>query len=344
MQAKAGLAFRLRLMKIFLKVARNPDSEVQRMWYLFPLVSTASLVLFQDAPIRAETPPTIPVLLDTDIGTALDDAFALALVLASPELDLKGVTTVHGDAHTRALVVCRMLESVGRGEIPVASGCPPRDQADTRDQLAYGLKGSFRKRPLRQTAVDFLYGELKARPGELTLLALGPLTNIARLLRSHPECKPWINRIVLMGGALRVGYNGKPPPEAEWNIHSDIPAAQTVFASGVRLVVAPLDATTDLRLEKPLRDLLFSADAPLPRELRILYELGDGSTATLFDTLAVALCFDERFCTIEDLSLEVDNRGITRGTRDKPNARVATAIRHIDFLKWYLNRLGAHSN
>jgi inosine-uridine nucleoside N-ribohydrolase len=304
----------------------------------------AALVLFQAAPIRGQTPPRIPVLLDTDLGTALDDAFALALVLASPELDLRGVTTVHGDAYTRALVVCRMLESVGRGELPVAPGRSPQEHPDSRDQLAYGLQPPFRKRPLPQSAVDFLYDELKTHPGEHTLLAIGPLTNIGALLRTHTECKPWIKRIVLMGGAIRVGYNGKPPPEAEWNIQTDIPAALTVFASGVRLVVAPLDATTDLKLEKPLRDRLFSFGTPLTRQLHTLYDMGDHSTPTLFDTVAVALCFEERFCTMEDLRIEVDAQGITRVVKGKPNARVATAVRSAEFLKWYLDRLGAHSN
>jgi inosine-uridine nucleoside N-ribohydrolase len=314
------------------------------MRYPLLYLSLAALVLFLDVPIRGESRSKTPVLLDTDIGTALDDAFALALVLTSPELDLRGVTTVHGDAYTRALVVCRVLESIGRGDVPVASGRLPQEHPDSRDQLGYGLQLSFRKRPLSEPAVHFLYQQLKAHPGELTILAIGPLTNIAALLRTHPECKPWIKRMVLMGGAIRVGYNGKPPPEPEWNIHADIPAAQTVFTSGVRLVVAPLDATTNLKLEKPLRDRLFSACTPLTRQLRTLYDLGDGSTPTLFDPVAVALCFDERFCVMEELRLEVDAQGITRVVQGKPNARVATAIRRPEFLKWYLDRLGVHSN
>lgn len=313
------------------------------MRYLLLSLILAAELLFQTASIRAEARLKIPVLLDTDIGTALDDAFALALVLASPELELRGVTTVHGDAYTRALVVCRMLEAAGRGQIPVASGCSRQERPDSRDQLAYGLQPSFRKRPLPQPAVDFLYSELKVHPGELTLLAIGPLTNIAALLRTHPACKPWIKRIVLMGGSIRVGYNGKPPAEAEWNIHTDIPAAQAVFGSGVPLVVAPLDAATDLKLEKPLRDRLFSAAEPLTGQLRALYDLGDGSTPTLFDTAAVGLCFEERFCTMEDLRLEVDAHGITRVVQGKSTARVATAIRSTEFLKWFLDRVGAHS-
>src|SRR5207248_11544121 len=105
--------------------------------------------------------------------------------------------------------------------------------------------------------------QLKAHPGKLTLLALGPLTNVAELLHKHSGCKPWIKRLVRMGGAVRVGYKGKPPAEPEWNIKSDVKAARAVFASGVPLVVAPLDATATLALEgKQLRRLL-DARTPL---------------------------------------------------------------------------------
>src|SRR5262249_12849469 len=163
----------------------------------------------------------LPVLIDTDVGDGIDDAFALALVLSSPELDLRGVTTVTGDAHTRALIVCRLLHLVGRAEVPVASATPARPLPDYRGQMEYGLRAAFKKRPEKATAVEFLFRQLKAHPGELTLLCLGPLSNIAELLTKHPDCRPWIKRLVVMGGSVRVGYDGKPPAEAEWNFRSD---------------------------------------------------------------------------------------------------------------------------
>src|SRR3954452_21506955 len=91
------------------------------------LLVLAALPSLLAAPARAEPPARIPVLLDTDVGDDIDDAFALALVLASPELDLRGVTTVDGDAHTRALLLCRLLHLVGRDDVPVASGKPPQE-------------------------------------------------------------------------------------------------------------------------------------------------------------------------------------------------------------------------
>jgi inosine-uridine nucleoside N-ribohydrolase len=290
-------------------------------------------------------PAKIPVLLDTDIGSDIDDAFALALALASPEIDLQGVTTVSRNAEDRAWMVCRFLTAVGRRDIPVAWGRDPQPDNELAGQLQYRRHPAviFNRtaKPVKESAVEFLHARLKARPGELTILAVGALTNVARLLKEHPECRPWIKRIILMGGAVRVGYNGKPPVEPEWNIKSDIPAAQVVFTSGVPLVVAPLDATTLVKLEEPLRKTFFAACTPLTFQIQALYQLWDQPTPTLFDPVAAALCFTEKFCTMEELCLEVDAKGMTRIGTGKPNARVATAIRGEEFLKWYVERVSA---
>jgi inosine-uridine nucleoside N-ribohydrolase/HEAT repeat protein len=301
----------------------------------------ALVVLLSAPPARGGPAPQqkVPVLLDSDIGDDLDDALALALILQSPEIDLRGVTTVSGDAHTRALIVCRLLHAVGRTDVPVAAGSPARLVPDFSSQMQYGLRPCFRKRPERAAAVEFLYQQLKARAGELTILAIGPLTNVAELLRKHPDCKSWIKRIVLMGGAVRVGYKMKPPPEPEWNIKSDATAAQVVFASGVPLVVAPLDATANLALDSGRRRRIWALGTPLTNQLHALYQLWDRKTPILFDPVAVALCFTEKFCTMEELRLEVDNKGLTRIVKGKPNARVATATRRDEFIKWYTARV-----
>ncbi|HTU90802.1 MAG TPA: nucleoside hydrolase [Gemmataceae bacterium] len=288
---------------------------------------------------------SIPIILDTDIGTDVDDAFALALVLASPELDLRGVTTVGSEPRTRALMVCRFLTALGRREVPVAAGAAPQPAEEIEKQGGYANHPAviFNRtaKPVKETAVSFLYQQLKKRPGELTLLTIGPLTNIARLLHEHPDCKPWIKRIVMMAGSVRAGYNGKSPPQVEWNIKCDIKAAQTVFTSGIPLVVAPLDATAMLKLEEPLRRRLFQAETLLTYQIQALYQMWNAATPTLFDPVAVMLCFDERFCTMEDMRIEVDDKGMTREVKDAAKARVATAIRGDDFLKWYVDRVAS---
>jgi purine nucleosidase len=306
-------------------------------------------VLYSSSRLSAETAKkdkkAIPIILDTDIGTDVDDAFALALVLASPELDLRGVTTVGTEPGLRARMVCRFLTALERRNIPVAAGELPQPSEEIEKQGQYVRRPEGRlerlSEPLKESAVAFLYRQLKAHQGEITLVPIGPLTNIARLLREHPDCKPWIKRIVLMGGSVRRGYKEKSAAEPEWNIKCDIAAAQTVFRSGVPLVVAPLDATAMLQLHEEPRRRLFDAKTPLTEQVRTLYRLWQAPTPVLFDPVAVMLCFDERLCTMENLRLDVEERGATRIVQGEANARVATAIRAADFIKWYVERVAA---
>lgn len=282
----------------------------------------------------------VPIILDTDIGTDIDDAFALALAVASPEIELRGVTTVSADAYTRALIACRFLHRVGRGEVPVSAGRPPRPQPEQKGQYQYGLRADFPNLPVPEPAHEFLYAKLKAEPGKITIVTVGDLTNVARLLAEHPDSKPWIKRVVMMGGAVRVGYNGKPPADREWNIRADIKGAQAVFTSGVPITMAPLDATL-ARLEQPMRERIFGAGTPIARELHELYKLWGNRQPVLFDPVALRLSFDESFCRIEELRIEVDSEGYTREVKGAPNARVATSARLEEFLRWYVDRITA---
>lgn len=292
----------------------------------------------------------VPIILDCDIGTDIDDTFAVALAALSPELDVRGVTTVSGDTQARALMVCRLLTAAGRRDIPVAKGKaeqPPQALRGVQEQYIRQPPAFRASQPIKQPAVDFMYEQLKAHPGEITLVAVGPLSNIAQLLTEHPDCKPWIKRLVIMGGSVRVGYNNKPPISPEFNIRADAKSAQTVFASGVPLVVAPLDATTMLKLKEPGLKKIFDAGTPFNGHVQALYQLWDQKAdPILFDPVAVTLAFTDEFCKMEDLNIEVDDKGFTRiGTGKpglgKPNARVATSIRDDDYLKWFVDRFAA---
>ncbi len=313
------------------------------------LVVTAAIgllaALVPPPPAEPAPPEKTPILLDTDIGSDIDDAFALALILASPELDLQGVTTCASSAEDRAWMVCRFLTAVGRKDVPVAWGRDPQPESAIADQIQYRRHPAVifnrTSKPVQESAVDFLYAKLKAQQGKLTIVAIGPLTNIARLLTDHPDCKPWIKRIVIMGGSIKAGYEGKAGPEAEWNIKTDVAAARTVFTAGVPLTVAPLDATAALQLEEVQRKQLFAACTPLTMQVQALYQLWDKPTPTLFDPVAVTLAFDDQFFTLEDLRLEVDDKGFTRVVKGAANARVATAVKKDAFLKWYVERVAA---
>lgn len=313
------------------------------------IVGLAILALVgQVAVLRAQpTPARIPILLDFDLGEDIDDAFALATVLASPELDLKGVTTVGEDAFKRAQMASRFLTATGHGKIPVSAGLPLETTKPLPYwQVQYGNHASvyFRDpKPAKERAPEFLYKHLKANPGELTLLAIGPLTNVAELLTRYPDVKPMIKRIVLMGGSVRRGYADGSKPQAEYNIAANPRAAQVVFRSGIPLIVAPLDATAMVRLDSARQKKLFDAGSLLTLSVQALTQLWrEKDDPILYDPVAVTLVHTEKFCTMEALALDVDDKGFTRVVADrKPNARVAVSIKIDEYLDWLVDRLAS---
>lgn len=181
-----------------------------------------------------------PVVIDTDPG--VDDAIALLMALASPHLDVVGLTTTAGNvpigpATRNALAI---LESVGRTDIPVARGAtrPIRGRyAYSRHvHTAEGLTHPLPPPKMRTSdtgAVRFLSETLRAHPGAVTLIALGPLTNLARLRRDQPSVLGLAKRLIVMGGA--VGTPGNVTPHAEFNFYSDPTAARMVIESGIPL-------------------------------------------------------------------------------------------------------------
>jgi inosine-uridine nucleoside N-ribohydrolase len=187
-----------------------------------------------------------PILIDCDPGH--DDAIALLLALASPELELLGVTSVAGNQtldKTTANAI-RVLEFAGRGDVPVAAGA---DRPLVREQFvaAYvhgetGLDGPDlpppQSKPVAQHAVDFLAEKIRSSERPVTLVPVGPLTNVALLLALHPDARP--ERIVLMGGAIA---EGNVTPAAEFNIWCDPEAAAAVLGSGLDVTMMGLDVT-----------------------------------------------------------------------------------------------------
>ena len=190
----------------------------------------------------------LPIILDCDPGH--DDAIAMVLALASPELDVKAITASAGNQtpdKTLRNVLC-MLTLLGRQDIPVAGGArkPLMRELIIADNVhgESGLDGPALPEPdfapQTCTAVELMASTLRASPQPITLVATGPQTNVALLLNSHPELHDKIARIVLMGGAMALG---NWQPAAEFNIYVDPEAAEIVFQSGLPIVMAGLDVT-----------------------------------------------------------------------------------------------------
>jgi len=302
---------------------------------------TLLLLLFLVAPFaNAE-----PVIFDTDIGTDIDDAYALVALIKRPDLELLGVTTVSSDAVARARLAAKLLSVAGGkwAAVPVYPGISTATQYMKQVEWADG----FSSPNLHDDGgIEFMRREINARPGEITLIAVGELTNIAALLESQPGIGKKIRAISLMGGAVHRGYAPGSKPEPEWNIKSNAAAAQTVFTSGVPLLVAPLDSTADLKLTPEMRVQLFSRGVPLNDALAALNSIWrhtntwKGTDPTLFDVLAVELVAPTTPYKLTYLNIEVAADGLTKPvSAGRPNAQVALIVDAPAFMREFVTTL-----
>jgi inosine-uridine nucleoside N-ribohydrolase len=287
----------------------------------------------------------LPVILDTDIGTDIDDAYALVMLLHHSDFELLGVTTVSGDAVARARLAAKLLRVAGPEwqRVPVYAGTSTAAQYMKQVEWATG----FASPSLHASGgVDFMRRAIEARPGKVTLIAIGELTNVAALLEGTPGIAAKIRAISLMGGSIYRGYAPGSKPEPEWNIRSNAHAAQVVFASGVPLRVAPLDSTADLRLTPDMRVALFSGGTPLNDALASLNSIWrhtntwKAENPTLFDVLAVELASPAARFDLQRLRLEVNDDGLmVAATGTPPNAEVALSIDAGEFLRNFVDAL-----
>jgi inosine-uridine nucleoside N-ribohydrolase len=296
-----------------------------------------------------------PILLDCDPGH--DDAIALLLALGSPEVELRGVTTVAGNQTLEKTTAnaLRVLELAGRSDVPVAAGSPGplvrelRVAANVHGET--GLDGPDlpqpRGEPSGRHAVDFLAERLEGA----TLVATGPLTNVALLLERYPEARP--DRIVLMGGAIA---EGNVTPAAEFNIWADPEAAARVFESGLDVTMVGLDVTHEALVTGAHTELLRAAGriASVVAELLDFYgvfhrEVYGFDGSPVHDAVAVAHVIEPTLLELRRLNVRVDVeselcRGRTvvdvwRRTGLEPNANVAVGIASERFLSLLLERL-----
>ncbi len=282
------------------------------------------------------------IILDTDIGDDIDDAFALALLLRSPEVKLLGITTAFGDTDLRARLVDRYLAAVGSNEIPVEAGVAT-PAANHFTQASYALEEPARK---HGDAIGFLLREIAAHPGEITLIAIGPLFNEQAAIARDPATFRKLKRVVLMGGSVYRGYGGADqPPSAEWNILCDPAGARALLASGVPVFMMPLDST-QVHLTLPELGSVLSQGSTLTDQLTLLYHQWTGADAwkmpTLFDPVAVAYAIRPALCPVQPMRLEIDDKGFTRSVAGEPNAQVCLQSDEKGFREFLLERISAN--
>ena len=273
-----------------------------------------------------------PVIIDTDVGDDIDDAFALAVALRDSRLDVIGITTAWGDTHTRTLLVRRLLAALGRQKVVVAEGpATPNKSAFTQKKWALGATDTAPA----PDAVEFIRDQVRKRPGEITLIALAPLTNIEALQRRDADAIHKLKQVVLMGGSIHAGYNvgGAIPvdqPSAEYNVVSAPQGLRILLQSGIAVKMFPLDST-QIKFDEVRRDRLFAYGSPASDALALLYHQwrlynGWSSTPTLFDVVPVVSLLLPSSCPVTPMRITVDEHGYTRPVAGDPNVAVCLAV------------------
>jgi inosine-uridine nucleoside N-ribohydrolase len=284
------------------------------------------------------------VIIDTDIGDDIDDAFAVALALKSPEFDILGFSTAFGDTKLRADLLDRLLAETGYGNIPVAVGRPTQGKT-TFTQLIYA-KGGTAAHKDHPDSVDFMLKAIREHPHEVTLIAIAPLVNIGAMIEKDPATFRLLKRVVMMGGSIG-GFSSefspvRTPQRAEWNIVNDIPSAQKLFNSGVPIAMMPLDSTI-MRLDEDKRAVIFRQATPLTNALTALYYEWGAQTPTLFDPMTMVYLLKPEICPVVPMHIRVDDQGFTRKEDGPPNAMVCLHSDQDEFFHLYIDRLVARA-
>lgn len=307
------------------------------------LTACAALLAVLGTAAAAAAQPAQKIIVDTDFAfPPTDDAMALLFVLNSPELDVIGLTTVAGNRSMNVATAdaLKVLEATGHASIPVFRGAagPWLHQKDAWDLQRHGgwyandpapaPPGGFAKKTAEtRSAVDFLVETVARNPGQVTILAIGPLTNIATAMRMDTSFARNVKQLVIMGGAIASlpDGGGNHTPNAEFNIYVDPEAAQVVLRSGIPIVLSPLNVSRKARFTKADYDRIVAVDSPITRLIRD--NLGPGyaqradRVALMYDQVAaVALVAPELMKTVE-LLVDVDvnpgpNYGVTVGASE----------------------------
>ena len=260
-------------------------------------------------------------IIDTDPGA--DDALALMMALAAPELDVLGLTTVGGNASLANTTrnALRLLHYLGREDVPVFRGAATPLEGKFQYAPYYHGRGGLPVRlpgtesgALAVRASDYLVSVASALKGELTVIALGPLTNVARAITKEPRFAQWVREVVVMGGAVEVP--GNVTPHAEFNIYNDPNAANIVFSSGIPVTLIGLDVCNPVFLHKQDLDALDAGHAGSELQRRIVKEWlalhPESESFSLCDPLAVAATVRPNLLTYRAAAVHTDAADATR--------------------------------
>jgi inosine-uridine nucleoside N-ribohydrolase len=324
---------------------------------LFPRL-LALVLLAVSALAASDLPQRIPVILDTDIGTDIDDSWALAFLLRCPELDLKLVLTDTGDTRYRAKIAAKLLQLAGRADVPVGIGRKGTMGEAERNLDPWVRSYDLGKYPghVVEDGIGALIDTVMHSPGPVTIIAIGAVPNLAEAVTREPRIAARC-RFIGMHGSFDVGYGGRGPAVAEANVHGDPAALRTVLAAPWRdILLTPLDTCGRVTLsgndyariwgsmnDPLLRAVIESYCVFAPRVSWMECDFFATRSTTLFDCVAVYLATSEHLVEIETVPFRVTDDGFT--IRDPRGTRARIALRWKDepvFEKRLAERLLAH--
>ncbi len=288
------------------------------------------------------------VIIDTDIGDDIDDALAIAFAARSPELELCAVTCVFGDTVLRAAMALKVLDVLGRPDVPVGVGvgkplrCPL--PAHKPNQAVVLTDADRQRRPAAEHAADLILSIVRRHPGEVTLAPIGALTNVALAIVKDPATMSKLGGLAVMGGVFLK-------PGAEWNIRCDPEAAEIVFNSGIPIRACGLDVTMKCRMNdadlarirdagKPHTDLLWRMISAWQGGQKNKYPI-------LHDPLAIASVYRPALLTWQKKTVKVETTGthtraftvVADPPKEGANTEIATDVKNEEFVKLFTERV-----
>ena len=268
------------------------------------------------------------LIVDTDIGTYYDDAFAVLLAARSPEIDLLGVTTVYGDTDLRSKIARKVLDVAGRGDVPVSRGV---GRPISGNALMFGFEGQNildgtdeELHWIDESAPIFIIRQIMENPGEVTVVTLGAVTNLAIAYLMEPRIAQNVKEVIMMAGVIVpiVDQKGvRRSPVEEYNFNNDPTAAQIVCSSDLPMTLVPIDVTLQIPLRNDQVETIKGSDDPVarlvagildvwpPQERQIYLAVGIPTEHTglwLHDPLTVALAHDKSFCETTPLHISAE--------------------------------------
>ena len=308
------------------------------------------------------------IILDTDPG--IDDALAILLALSEPRVSLEAITVSYGNCSLDqgVLNALSILELAQSNHLPVARGADRplvqplllAPETHGNSGLGYAELPPPNIGPDPTPAVSLMIEKILADPGEFTIVAVGPLTNLALALRTEPRLHGAIKDVYIMGGAIR--YDGNTTPQAEFNAYSDPHAAHIVFHSGLPITLVPLDVTYQVVFTSEDLARLQKFDVPLTRFIgdatRFYMEFHDEyqkiSGCVINDPLALAITYLPDLVSCQELYVDIDiSGGVSMGKtyadfygllEKKPNMQVALDVRPREFMEHFLERMECLAN